>query len=101
MPKKKEKSNIVVTNVRVFPVTGNGLGHIKALVTITINNAITIRGLRLMEGSEGFFVGYPLDPFSKGEDFRSLVIPTTREARVTIEDAIIEAYKKNINQKEN
>lgn len=94
MTKKKETYEIVVTDVRVYPIKTDGFAHIKALASVTINNAIIIRGLRVMDGQESLFVSYPNDPFYKGEDFRSIVNPITREARVAIEDAVLEAYEK-------
>lgn len=91
--KNKETYEIVVTDARVYPINTN-FGHIKALATITINNAIMIHGLCVLDGQEGLFVSYPNDPFYKGEDFRSIVNPISRQARVAIEDAVLEAYEK-------
>lgn len=85
---------IVVTAVQVFPFKeGGSLGHMKGLAQVVLNDALTIRGLRIMEGENGLFVGYPLDPFYKGEDFRSIVFPMTRELREHIEHCVLEKYQ--------
>lgn len=87
----------VVTNVQIFPFKdGTGLGHIKGLACIVLNDSMLIRGLRIMEGENGLFVGYPNDPFYKGEDFRSICNPITRQLREAIEDAVLSKYQASI-----
>ena len=51
-----------------------------------------IDGYRLYR-ENGLFVGYPLDPFYKGDDFRSIVFPITRELREHIENCVLEKYQ--------
>lgn len=51
-----------------------------------------IRGLRIMEGENGMYVGYPIDPFFKGEELRSVVNPITSDQRAAIEKAVLEKY---------
>ena len=83
-----------VTNVQVFPFKeGPNFGKMKALATIVLNDQIQIRGLRVMEGENGLYVGYPADPYNRGEDFRSLVIPITRQLREHIENCVLEKYQ--------
>ena len=85
---------LAVTNVQVFPFKeGAYMGKTKALATIVLNDQIQIRGLRVMEGEYGLFVRYPNDPFYKGEDFRSLVMPITRQLREHIENCVLEKYQ--------
>lgn len=84
---------LAVTNVRVFPFRElPSLGHMKALAQIVLNDQMVIRGLRVMEGEQGLFVSYPLDPFYKGEDFRSFCFPITRQLREHIENCVLEKY---------
>jgi DNA-binding cell septation regulator SpoVG len=59
---------------------------------VVLNDQIVIRGLRVMEGDNGLFVGYPLDPFFKGEELRSLVFPITRALREHIENCVLEKF---------
>lgn len=84
---------LAVTQVQVWPFKeGPSLGHMKGLAQIVINDQLVIRGLRIMEGVNGLFVGYPMDPFYKGEDFRSLCNPITRALREHIENCVLEKY---------
>lgn len=85
---------LAVTNVQVYPFReGPSMGHIKALASIVLNDQFMIRGLRVMEGENGLFVGYPVDPFFKGEEYRSVCNPVTRQLREHIENAVLEKYQ--------
>lgn len=85
---------LAVTHVEVFPFNeGPSMGHMKGLATVVLNDQLHIRGLRIMEGENGLFVGYPVDPFYKGEDFRTVVQPFTRCLREHIENCVLEKYQ--------
>lgn len=85
---------LAVTSVQVFPFReGPSMGHIKGLASIVLNDQIQIRGLRIMDGENGLFVGYPLDPFYKGEEFRTVCAPFTRQLREHIENCVLEKYQ--------
>ena len=85
---------MTVTQVMVWPFKESGtLGHMKGLAQIVFNDQFVIRGLRIMDGTNGLFVGFPNDPFYKGEDFRSICNPITRELREHIENCILEKYQ--------
>ena len=88
-----EQSKIEVTQVNVYPLNeGAYIGRLKALANIVLNDQIQVRGLRVMDGENGLFVGYPVDPFYKGEDFRNIVFPITAELRHHIEKSVLEKY---------
>lgn len=87
---------LAVTQVAVFPFSDNPLGTVKAMATVVLNDQFMIRGLRVVNGSNGLFVSYPMDPFYKGEDFRSLVVPITRQLREHIENCVLEKYQEAI-----
>lgn len=85
---------LAVTNVQVYPFKeGSNLGHMKGLASIVLNDQMLIRGLRIMDGENGLFIGYPNDPFYKGEDFRSICNPVTRQLREHIENCVLERYQ--------
>lgn len=85
---------LAVTNVQVFPFKeGISLGHVKGLAQIVLNDQMVIRGLRVMEGLNGLFVSYPCDPFYKGDDFRSICNPLTRQLREHIENCVLEKFQ--------
>ena len=101
MSKEKENSSafdcLSVTQVQVFPFKeGPSMGRIKGYATITLNDQFQIRGLRIMEGENGLFVAYPNDPFYKGEDYRSVCFPITRQLREHIETCVLEKYQASL-----
>ena len=85
---------LAVTQVQVFPFKdGVNLGHLKGLAQIVLNDQLVIRGLRIMDGFNGLFVSYPIDPFYKADDFRTILNPTTRQLREHIENCVLEKYQ--------
>ena len=88
---------LAVTQVTVWPFQeGQNLGHMKGLAQIVLNDQMVVRGLRVMDGEHGLFVGYPNDPFYKGEDFRTLCNPITRQLKEHIENCVLEKYQASI-----
>lgn len=103
---KNDKSNIkkasgpeqafdclAVSEVRIFPFKeGPSLGRMKALAEIVLNDQFIVRGLRVMDGENGLYIVYPTDPFVKGDEFRSICNPVTRQLREHIENTVLEKY---------
>ena len=91
---------LAVTSVQVFPFNDgySGMGHMKGLATVVLNDQLQIRGLRIMEGENGLFVGYLNDPFYKGEDYRSICFPITRQLREHIENCVLEKYQQAMSE---
>lgn len=90
----KQFDCLQVTQVQVFPFKeGVSVGHIRGLATVVLNDQLIIRSLRIMEGENGLFVGYPIDPFFKGDDFRTITNPLTRDLRLHIENVVLEKYQ--------
>lgn len=88
---------LAVTSVQVYPFKDNiGTAHFKGLATVVLNDQLIIRGLRINDGENGLFVAYPVDPFYKGDDFRYLVVPMTRQLREHIENCVLEKYQATI-----
>lgn len=88
-----DQHKIEVTKVDVYPFKeGAYIGRVKAIANIVLNDQIQVRGLRVMDGKNGLFVGYPVDPFYKGEGFRNIVFPITSELRNHIEKSVLEKY---------
>lgn len=93
-PKNSEVDVLAVTKVQVFPVNkGSNLGHMKGIASVVLNDQLEIRGLRIMDGENGLFVGCPNDPCYKGEDVRSICFPITRQLREHIENCVLEKYQ--------
>ena len=99
--KEKETSSafdcLAVTQVKVYPFKeGPSMGHMVGMASVILNDQFQIRGLRIMEGENGLFVGYPNDPFYKGEDIHSVCFPMTRQLREHIETCVLEKYQASL-----
>ena len=103
MKQKKQPSSafdcLAVTNVEVkaFPSLP-GADHIKGVAQIVLNDQMIIRGLRIMDGTSGLFVSYPIDQPFEGESFQFLVNPITRQLREHIENCILEKYQDTVSE---
>lgn len=89
---------LAVTQVQVFPFKDSPLATMKAMAIVVLNDQLVIRGLRVIDGVNGLFVSYPRDPFYKGEDFRSVCNPLTRQLREHIENCVLEKYQATAEQ---
>ena len=92
---------LAVTQVQVVPFKEcPSMGKLLGLASIVLNDQLQVRGLRIMGGVNGLYVSYPNDPFYKGEDFRSVCFPITRQLREHIETCVLEKYKASLEPRE-
>ncbi len=68
---------------------------LKAFVNITIDNAIAVRGLKVIEGKNGLFVSMPNRKRKDGK-FEDIVHPINNETRQKMEEVILNAYKEEL-----
>lgn len=80
-----------ITDVRLKKV--NTDGKMKAIASITIDDAFVVRDIRVIEGQNGLFVAMPSRKTPDGE-FRDIAHPITSETRELIQGAILKEYEK-------
>ena len=78
-----------VTDVRLRKIQTDG--RMKALVSITLDEAFVIHDLRVIEGNSGLFVAMPSKRTPDGE-FRDIAHPINSEMRQEIQDAVMKVY---------
>ena len=78
-----------VTDVRLRKIQTDG--RMKALVSITLDEAFVIHDLRVIEGNSGLFVAMPSKRTPDGE-FRDIAHPINSDMRQEIQDAVMKAY---------
>ena len=66
-------------------------GRLRAVVSITIDNAIAIHDIKLVQGDERMFVAMPSRREESGT-FRDIIHPISSNVREEIEEKILEAY---------
>ena len=70
-------------------------GRLKAVVSMTVDNAIAVHDIKIVQGDERVFVAMPSRRDESGI-FRDIIHPISPEARGEIEDRIINAYEKYV-----
>lgn len=82
-----------VTSVIVKPFSdGVTMGKILGYATVVLNEQLTIRDLRVMDGVNGLYVAYPNDPFYSDKVCRPILSPITTALREHIEHCVLEKY---------
>lgn len=81
-----------ITEVKVFPVNEDRL---KAYVSITLEGCFVVRDLKVIQGTSGLFVAMPSKKRKDGQ-FRDIAHPLNQETRAAIEDAVFDAYEKEL-----
>jgi len=88
-------ASLQVTQCQVY-LLKEKLGKTRAMVRVMLCDSLQLTGLRIVEGTQSLFVSYPNDSSYKGEDYRSLFYPVTRELREHIEKVVLEKYEEAI-----
>lgn len=81
-----------VTDVKVFPVNEERL---KAYVSITLDDVFVIRDLKVIQGHGGLFVAMPSKKRKDGQ-YRDIAHPLNQETREHIENAVFDAFEKEL-----
>lgn len=66
-------------------------GRLRALVSITIDDAIAVHEIKVVQGEERLFVAMPSHREPDG-DYRDIIHPISASAREKIEEKILKAY---------
>ena len=78
-----------ITDVRIRKIDGQT--RLRAVASITIDDAFAVHELRIIEGKEGLFVAMPSRESNDGT-FRDLAHPINAETRAMVEKAVLEKY---------
>ena len=69
----------------------DGEGSLKAFCDLSLFDSFVVKGLRVVEGKEGLFVGMPSEPGKDGKWYNTFM-PTTKEAREELDRVVLEAF---------
>ena len=83
-----------ITDVRIRKI--NQDGRMKAIVSVTFDNAFVVHDVKVVEGTNGLFVAMPSRKTPEGE-FRDIAHPITSSAREVIQSAVLHAYQEASN----
>ena len=79
-----------ITDVRIRKVEGQS--RLRAIASITIDDAFAIHELRIIEGKEGLFVAMPSKEIGEGK-FKDIAHPINVETRQMVEKAVLDKYE--------
>ena len=89
--------NMKITDVRVRKIEKEG--KMKAVVSITLDDAFVVHDIKVIEGEKGLFIAMPSKKTAEGE-YRDIAHPINSETRDSIQKTILEAYDKTVNTEE-
>ena len=82
-----------ISDIRIRKVMQDG--RLKAVVSMTVDNAIAVHDIKIVQGDERVFVAMPSRRDESGM-FRDIIHPISPEARGEIENSIISAYERYV-----
>ena len=80
-----------ITDIRVRVVSKES--KMKAVVTVTFDNAYVVHDIKVIEGEKGLFIAMPSKKTPDGE-YRDIAHPIHGEMRSMLQDAILEEFRK-------
>ena len=83
-----------ISDVRVRIVQKQD-SKLKAVASITIDDCFVIHDIKVIEGTEGYFIAMPSRKTGEGE-YKDIAHPINTETRQEVIDAVLEAYKTQI-----
>ncbi|MEE0776580.1 MAG: septation regulator SpoVG [Bacillota bacterium] len=79
-----------ITDVRVRKILPEG--KMKAIVSVTLDNAFVIHDIKVVQGQSGLFVAMPSRKTPTGE-FRDIAHPISQESRDMLQDKVLAVYE--------
>ncbi len=80
-----------ITDIKVLPVGGEG--KLKAYVSIKIDDCFIVRDMKVIKGTQGYFVAMPSKKMKDGT-YRDLAHPLDKGTRQRLEDKILLEFRK-------
>lgn len=87
-----------ISDVRVRLVKKDD-SKLKAVASITIDDCFVIHDIKIIDGTDGYFIAMPSRKTSDGE-YKDIAHPINSETRQTVIDAVLEAFKLELAKEE-
>lgn len=82
-----------ITDIRVKKVASEG--KMKAIASVTFDNAFVVHDIKIIEGQEKLFTAMPSRKTPENE-FKDIAHPINSEMRAILENAIIAKYNETL-----
>ncbi len=86
-----------ITDIRVRRIAKEG--KMKAIVSVTLDDAFVVHDIKVIEGEKGLFIAMPSRRASDGE-YRDIAHPINSETRDTLQREILEKYRESLEDEE-
>jgi len=86
-----------ITDIRVRKIESSS--KMKAIVSITIDDAFVIHDIKVIESPTRLFIAMPSRQNREGE-YKDIAHPINSETRELLQSAILEAYEKALKEEE-
>lgn len=80
-----------ITDVRVRKIKDDG--KMKAVVSVTFDDAFVVHDIKIIEGQTGLFVAMPSRKVGEA-DYRDIAHPINSDTRTQLQNIIFDAYEK-------
>lgn len=70
-------------------------GRLRAVVSVTLDNAVAIHDIKIVQGDDRLFVAMPSRREEAG-NYRDIIHPINSSSRSALENSIIQAYRQHI-----
>lgn len=84
-----------ITDIRVRVVSKDS--KMKAVVSVTFDNAFVVHDIKVIEGEKGLFIAMPSKKTPDGE-YRDIAHPIHGEMRAMLQEAILEEFRKVLSE---
>lgn len=88
-------SQLEITEVRITLREDEQNDRLKAFATMTLNNSFVIRGLKVIQGTNGVFVAMPSRRRPDGQ-FQDIAHPINNETRRWMEEIVLAEYQREM-----
>ncbi|MBR6068974.1 MAG: septation regulator SpoVG [Ruminococcus sp.] len=82
-----------ITDVKIRKMLSEG--RLRAVVSVTIDEALAVHDIKVVQGDERLFVAMPSRKDENGV-FRDIIHPITPSARKLFEETILDAYDRQM-----
>ena len=86
-----------ITDIRIRRISKEG--KMKAVVSITFDNAFVVHDIKIIEGEKGLFIAMPSRKAADGE-YRDIAHPINSETRDTVQSMVLRRYEELMDEVE-
>lgn len=86
-----------ITDIRIRRIAKEG--KMKAVVSITFDNAFVVHDIKIIEGEKGLFIAMPSRKATDGE-YRDIAHPINSETRDIVQNAVLQKYEELLEEVE-